>query len=156
MSIIAGFPGIDALVETADAVVVASILQHIPSPGIRINDISEFYECYINQTLKGDLQPRSKVVLRLENFSSEFSNPLSPTTVAILFLSMHGKDKQGSEYSSPRVEGATIVIAPAGSESVSQAGTPKVRIKALIQQYRQYRAKQIRGEEKFLQQVLRS
>lgn len=155
MSIIGGFPGIDGFVETADAVVVATILRHIPSPGIRINDFSEFYECYINQTLKGDLQPRSKAVLRLENFSSEFSNPLGLYTVAILFLSKHGKDKHGSEYSSPHVEGATIVISP-DYGTVSQAGTPKARIKALIRQYRQYRAKQIRGEEKFLQQVLQS
>jgi hypothetical protein len=158
MSAIADFPGIDALLKTADAVVVATIRQHIPSQTIRINDFSEFYECYINQTLKGNLQPRSQVVLRVENASDDLSllRPLGQSTVVILFLKKHGKDKHGNEYSSLPIIGATIEIAPFGSEAVPQTGTPKARIKALIQHYRQYRARQVKHEEKLLQRVLRS
>lgn len=158
MSIIADFPGIDALLEAADAVVVARIGPHIPSRGIRINDWSEFYTCYIQQTLKGDLRPSSysPVVLRLEDVTAEFTLLLRENTVAILFLRKHGKDQHGGEYSSLKVTGSTIEIAPFGSETVSQSGAPKARIKAMIQHYRQYRAKRIRGEEELLQRVLRS
>ena len=155
-TIIADFPGIDPLLKTADAVVVARIGRHIPLRMGSINHSPEHYECYIEQTLKGELRPGSYPVLRVANYSEDALSPLRQSTLVILFLNKQAKDERGSEYSSPHIVGATIEIAPFGSEAVSRTGTPKARIKALIRHYRQYRAQKLQREEKLLQQVLRS
>lgn len=94
MSIIPNFPGLDLLLEQADAVVVATIGNNVEKAQGFVNGLFMHYECTVHQTLKGDLNPQSKVILYLGNdFEIGMSYmPLRTGTTWILFMLKQTRD----------------------------------------------------------------
>ena len=66
------------------------------------------------------------------------------------------KDKGGAEYRSLQFPGANIEVSPFGNEKLPGGLSIRDTIKFLIQRYIDYRDKEIKGEDAFLDKVAES
>src|SRR4051812_6536518 len=72
---IGNFPGLEALVDKADAIVILRIDRHL-QPNVDPNLLST-HECFIYQTLKGDIPKETKITLRLMDTRTSFASPFA-------------------------------------------------------------------------------
>ncbi|HEX8463610.1 MAG TPA: hypothetical protein VF627_03245 [Abditibacterium sp.] len=141
------YPGLDALIKEADIIAIirveSSTLTIEPNGWIRPN-------CYVYQTLKGDLKAQTNLPLSLNgavSVNSSFSgDAFAPMTTHLVFLD--------ASRSIICREGSDVPLSPLGNETKPAGKTLKAQIQTLIRRYKTYRDAQIKRENQLLDKAL--
>jgi hypothetical protein len=143
------FPGLDKLIEQADAIVILRIETH--EGDILDPTLYSTHNCYIYQSLKGDIPINKRITLRLMDTRSEFQPPFGLMSTHLMFL-RKTKDEP-TEYRTLQVQGANVRLSPFGHEKLPEGETVKDRVIALIKSAAAYRKKEYEKEQAFLEDL---
>ena len=80
------YPGLRKLVDKADAIVILRIDRHLSDFGSP--KLYSTHECYIYQTLKGNIPPNSKINLQLMDTRVNFRTPYAWLSTHLMFLQL--------------------------------------------------------------------
>lgn len=152
--LVGNFDGLDNLIARSDAVVVARIERHIDtssSPTLTTNHL-----CYVFKTFKGDVHAGRMSPLRLRDTAGSSRGKFRLHSVHVLFLIKQPTEKGGIEYRSLPFEGANIEVSPLFTEGMLKGNSIKENIKLLIQDYVEYRDKEMRREDALFDKILKS
>ena len=158
--VIAPYPGLDKLIETADIIAIVRV-EDAPPMGI---DGWTRRSCMVYQTLKGDLKPtdpsndshRTEIMLNeFVGLKSNFDGEgLGPKSSHLVFLRHSKEPINGADYSILTYQGADMPLSPSGNETKPAGKTLKARIQTLLARYKTYRDHQIRRENETLNKAL--
>jgi hypothetical protein len=148
---IADFPGLDELIKKADAIVILRVekqLTDLWSPTLYTT-----YECYIYQTLKGDIPAGKRVCLQLMNARTSFVTPYAPFSTHLIFLTRKRTPDEPTDYRSLEIQGANVRISPFGNEKLPPGQSIKAKIKTLLTRASEYNKKQYEKEQATLNRL---
>ncbi len=151
-ALIAFFPGFDELIRTADAIVILRIEKRI-SGNTRFT-LYDTYECYIYQTLKGEIPVNQRVRFRLMDARTSFVSPFTDMSTHLVFLTKKRMLDEPTDYRSLEIQGANILISPFGNEKMPNGKTIKEKIQILLARTLEYNKKQYEKEQMFLNKML--
>lgn len=142
------FPGLEALVEKADAIVILRIDRPVPRT-TNSYDSYTINECFIYQSLKGDIPPRTRITLTLMDTNQTFGTPFTRGSHHLAFLT-----KKQTDYRSLAYEGANIRISPLGNETTPEGDSIADQIRTVVKQAKKHLETQQKREAKFLDKIL--
>jgi hypothetical protein len=145
--LIGHFPGLEQLIEKADAIVVLRVEQNI-SQG-RSDNLYSTHRCYIYQTLKGEIVPNSRVVLQLMDTRSEFVPPFVPSSTHLVFLIKKQDPREETDYRTIPIIGAAVRLSPFGNEKLPEGATTADKIRSLVKTAKAYGASEFKKENDF-------
>jgi hypothetical protein len=145
--IIGYYPGLDALIEQADAVVILRIDGQKGDFGSPT--LLSTHDCYIYQSLKGEIPIGQRITLRLMDTRSEFVTPYAVGSTHLMFLK-----KEGTQYRTLAIQGANVQLSPLGHEKMPEGATVKERVAALIEGATAYRQQEHEKELAFLKGLM--
>lgn len=147
------YSGLNALIKEADAIAI-----------IRVENSPEGWpdgwirpQCYVYQTLKGNLKANTRVPISLNQFvgtRSDFGESLAPKSTHLVFLEHSKAPINGANYSILQMRGADLPVSPFGNETKPKGKTLKAQIQTLIRRYQNYRAAQTKREDAMLNKAL--
>ncbi len=144
--VIGYFPGLDKLIEQADAIVILRIdANKVEFPN---SNLLSTHDCYIYQTLKGDIPANKRITLRLMDTRTEPQTPFGHGSTHLMFL-MKTKDEP-TAYRTLSVQGANVRLSDLGHEKTPKGETVKERVLTLIKSAIEYRKKEHEEEQAFL------
>ena len=146
------YPGLQELIDRADAIVILRIDRHLTSFGS-----PTFYSthvCYIYQTLKGDIAKNTRINLQLMNTESSFVTPYAHGSTHLMFLMKKATEDEPTEYRSLTFKGAQILLPPLGQEKAPEGKTIEEKVKKLIRDSIAYQAKEHEKKQMFLKAML--
>jgi hypothetical protein len=158
-NLIGWFPGLKKLIEESDAIVILRVDRHVntdsfePSPIIGVPYTT--HDCYIYQTLKGDLLSGKNVRLRLMDTRVSFVTPYAVHSTHLMFLTKKRSPDEPTDYRTIEFEGANILLSPLGHEKTPEGKTLVEKIKNVVRSSLSYSQKQQREERRFLTRILR-
>ena len=148
--IIGFFPGLDKLIGNADAIVILridrSFQDYIDST------LYGTYECYIYQTLKGEIPVNQRIRLRL--MDTRTFSLFAPMSTHLVFLGKKQTPNEPTDYRSLNIEGANVLVSPLGNEKMPEGKTVKEKIQAVLTRTLEYNKKQYEKEQMFLHKML--
>ena len=149
---IAPFPELDELISKADAIVILRIeKRHTDNMS---STLYGTYECYIYQTLKGDIPVGKRISLQLMDARTSFVTPYAPFSTHLVFLTRKRTPDEPADYRSLEIQGANILISPFGKEKMPDGKTVKEKIQSLLTRTLEYNKKQYDKEQAFLLEML--
>ncbi len=149
--IIGFFPGLDELIGKADAIVILRIERSF-GDGIS-STLYDTYECYIYQTLKGEIPINQRIRLQLMDARTSFVPPFSPESTHLVFLTKKLSPDEPTDYRSLNIEGANVLVSPFGNGKMPEGKTVKEKIQALLIRTLEYNKKQYEKEQTFLKKM---
>jgi hypothetical protein len=147
------FPGLDELIQKADAIVILRIERHVTDPGNSRLDAT--CDCYIYQTLKGDIPANTTVPLDLIDTRSAFVTPFAFHSTHLMFLKKKQTDNEPAKYRTINFRGANVRLTPFGHEQMPQGKTLRDRIQSLLKDTVAYNRKQAEKEQAFLEKMIK-
>jgi hypothetical protein len=150
--LIGHYPGLKKLIDSADAIVILRIDRHLTD-----FDSPTFYsshECYIYQTIKGDIPKNVRINLQLMNTEGSFATPYAHGSTHLMFLMKKATEDEPTEYRTLTFKGAQILLSPLGHEKAPAGETIEQKIKSLIKDAITYQAEEHAKTEKFLKAML--
>ena len=114
-------PGLQELIDRADAIVILRIDRHLS--GFGSPDFYSTHECYIYQTIKGDIAKNTRINLQLMNTEASFASPYANGSTHLMFLMKKATEDEPTEYRTLTFKGAQIALSPLGNEKVPQDNT---------------------------------
>jgi hypothetical protein len=145
-------PKLAKLIDMADAIVILRIDRHIS--GFGSPTFYSTHECFIYQTIKGDIPKNTRIKLQLMNTKGSFATPYSWGSTHLMFLMKKVAEDEPTEYRTVKVNGAQILLSPLGHEKSPQGRTIEQKIKNLIKDSIAYQAKENQKNLKFLETML--
>lgn len=142
------FPGLDKAIEQADTIAIIRIDEHI-QPAADSNLITR-HQCFVYQTLKGDLKPGQRLPLDLLDTRTSFVSPFPLRSSHLVFLS-----KSGTGYRNLHFEGSIFRLSPFGNEKLPAGDTTQAKIKVLVERSIAYWNKEWKKEQEFLEKATR-
>src|SRR5262245_4581136 len=94
--LIGNFPGLDKLIDQADAIVILRI-DHDVSSG-RSPTLYSTHDCYIYQTLKGEIPADKTIRLQLMDTRTEFVTPFALSSTHLMFLAKKRTANELTDY----------------------------------------------------------
>ena len=150
------YPGLDALIKEADTIAIVRV-ESAPTNGIMVDGWAK-RDCYVYQSLKGDLKANQRVKILLNEGVGVKSNfdgsGLASMSTHLVFLSRSSEELSGAKYTIICREGADIPLSPLGNEKKPDGKTLKAQIQTLVRRYKAYRAQQAQREDKLLDKAL--
>jgi len=146
------YPGLERLIEQADAIVILRIDRHLS--GFDSPTFYSTHECYIYQTLKGGIKNNSSINLRLMDTEANFVTPYAWGSTHLMFLMKKATNDEPTEYRTITFKGAHIQLSPLGHEKPPKGKTIEERIKNLVKDTIAYWAKEHEKKQKFLETML--
>lgn len=149
------YPGLQALIDKADAIVVLRIDSHIDTRSTP--NLSTTHSCFVYQTLKGEIKSGETLPLRLRNTSllRNFETPFALGSTHLMFLAKAGPGDPAIEYQTMHYQGANIPLSPLGHEQLPKGKSLKDKIETLIKQSIEYQKKAAEQEVEFLNSLLK-
>ncbi len=145
-------PGLKKLIDTADAIVVLRIDRHLSDFGSPT--LYSTHECYIYQTLKGDIPTNARINLQLMNTEGSFATPYAQGSTHLMFLMKKAREDEPTEYRTLTFKGAQTLLSPLGQEKVPEGKTIEDKVKKLIKNAIAYQAKEHEKRQAFLKSLL--
>ena len=124
------FPGLDELTGKADAIVILRIDRHVTDFGSPT--LYSTHDCYIYQTLKGDIPTGKTIRLQLMDTRTEFATPYAYLSTHLMFLTEKRTTNEPTEYRTIEFKGANIQLTPFGHEKMPEGKTTKDQIMSLL------------------------
>lgn len=146
------FPGLDELIRKADAIVILRVDQSRGDFGSPT--LYSTHDCYIYQTLKGDIATGNTLRLRLMDTSSAFVSPYANHSTHLMFLTRKRAEDEPTEYRTLEFRGANVRLTPFGHEKLPEGGDTKEQITSLLRTTFEYNEKQHDKEQAFLEQIM--
>lgn len=147
------FRGLDELIEKADAIVILRVDRHLTDFGSPT--LYSTHDCYIYQTLKGDI-PKNKIIrLQLMDTRSSFVTPYAIFSTHLMFLTKKRTADEPTDYRTIEITGANIRLSPFGHEKMPAGKTIKDQIKSILKSTVEYNKKQYAKEQTFLKQMIK-
>ncbi|MEX1232029.1 MAG: hypothetical protein WEB58_17425 [Planctomycetaceae bacterium] len=151
--VIGFFPGLDELIQKADAIVILRVDRHVTDFGSRT--LYSTHDCYVYQTLKGDIPTNKAIRLQLMDTRTEFVPPYAIRSTHLMFLTKKRTADEPTEYRTIEVRGANICLTPFGHEKMPEGKTTKDQITSLLKTTVEYNQKQHDKEQAFLNQMIK-
>jgi hypothetical protein len=150
--LIGDFPGFDKLAAKADAVVILRVDHHV---NVQSNPPHyTTYDCYIYQTLKGEIPGGKTIRLRLMDTRFSFVSPYAIHSTHLMFLANKRTPDELTEYRTIEFEGANIRVPPFGNEQMPEGDTIVERISSLLKRAIDYNQKTHDKERQFLERAI--
>jgi len=145
-------PGLKKLIDSADAIVVLRIDSHLSDFGGPT--FYSTHECYIYQTIKGDIPKNARINLQLMNTEGSFATPYAQGSTHLMFLMKKATENEPTEYRTLTFKGAQILLSPLGQEKPPQGTTIEERVENVIKDAIAYQAEEHHKKERFLKGML--
>jgi len=146
------YPGLKKLIESADAIVILRIDRHLS--GFGSPTFYSTHECYIYQTIKGDIQANTRMNLQLMNTEASFATPYAHGSTHLMFLMKRATKDEPTEYRTITFKGAQILLSPLGHEKAPKGKTIYQKVRNVITDAIAYQAKEHEKKQKFLKTML--
>lgn len=131
--IIGNFPGLEQLVEAADAIVVVRIDDHLaPNPD---DTLYSRHRCFIVHSLKGHIETGSRLPLKLMTPGMVFESPFSVYSAHLVFL-RRSEAGDTVDYRTLQIHGSCLRVSP-------MADTKGLKGKSVAEQVRSLMAESI-------------
>jgi hypothetical protein len=142
---VACFPGLDELIKKADAIVILRVEKQLTDFGS--STLYTTYECYIYQTLKGDIPAGKRIRLQLMDARTSFVTPYAPSSAHLVFLTRKRSPDEPTDYRSLGTQGANVRISPFGNGKLPSGKSIKEKIQTLLTRAGEYNKKQYEKEQ---------
>lgn len=146
------FPGLDELIEKADAIVILRVERHVT--GFGSPTLYSTHDCYVYQTLKGDIPASTRVQFQLMDTRSSMATPYAINSTHLMFLTKKRTENEPTDYRTIEYRGANIRLSPFGHEKMSAGKTTKEQITSLLHETVEYNKKEYEKEQAFLNQMI--
>ena len=146
------FPGLKKLIDAADAIVVLRIDRHLS--GFGSPNFYSTHECYIYQTVKGEIPINTRTTLQLMNTEASFATPYAYGSTHLMFLMKKATEDEPTEYRTLTFKGAQTLLPPLGREKAPQGKTVEDKVKGLINQAIAHQAKEHQKRQRFLNSMI--
>ena len=150
---IGNYPGLRKLIESADAIVILRIDRHLSDFGSPT--LYSTHECYIYQTIKGDIQANARMNLRLMDTETSFATPSAHGSTHLMFLMKRATKNEPTEYRTRTFRGAQILLSPLGHEKAPKGRTVEQKVRNVITDAIAYQAKEHEKRQQFLKGMLK-
>lgn len=147
------YPGLQELIDTADAIVILRIDRNLSDFGGSPIFYST-HECYIYQTIKGNIAKNTRITLQLYDTVTALVTPYAQFSTHLMFLMKKARQDEPTEYRTLTFKGAQILLPPLGHEKAPEGKTIEQKIKKLIKDAIAYREKESQKNLKFLATML--
>jgi hypothetical protein len=147
------FPGLDKLIARADAIVILRVDKHITDFGSPT--LYSTHDCYVYQTLKGDIPTNTTVRFQLMDTRSSFVTPYAIHSTHLMFLTKKRTENEPTHYRTIEIRGANVRLSPFGNEKMPDGKTIRDQVKALLKRAVEYNKKQHDKEQSFLNQMIK-
>ena len=146
-------PGLEALIEKADAIVIERVDHHVDA---RSNPtLYTTHDCYIYQTLKGRIPSGKTTRLRLMDTRTSLMTPFAMHSTHLVFLTKKRSPDEPIDYCTINIQGANIRLSPFGQERKLEGMSVAQQIKGLLKGTIEYNQKQQEKEQAFLTRGLK-
>lgn len=146
------FPGLDELIEKADAIVILRVDRQVTDFGSPT--LYSTQDCYIYQTLKGEIPTSKTVRLQLMDTRGSFVPPYAVGSTHLMFLMKKRTEDEPTDYRTLQFGGANVRLSPFGHETMPRGKTTRERIISLLKDTVAYNRKQAEKEKAFLNRMI--
>lgn len=146
------FPGLTKLIDAADAIVVLRIDRHLS--GFDSPTLYSTHECFIYQTLKGDIPKDSRIKLQLMDTVADFATPYAHGSTHLMFLMKKARGDEPTDYRTITFKGAQILLPPLGNEKMPSGDTLEGKIRNVIKAAIEYENQQHEKKQALLESML--
>jgi hypothetical protein len=147
------FPGLDELVEKVDAIVILRVDKHVSDFGSPTHYST--HDCYVYQTLKGDIPANKTIRLQLMDTRTSFVTSYAIYSTHLMFLTKKRTLDEPTDYRTIEFRGANIRLSPFGHEKMPDGKTTKEKIRSLLKRTIEYNKIQYDKEQAFLNQMIK-
>ena len=146
------FPGLDKLINEADAIVILRVDRHVTDESPTLYSI---HDCCIYQTLKGDIPTNKTIRLQLMDTRTSFVTPYAIHSTHLMFLTKKRTPDEPTDYRTIEIRGANVRLTPFRHEKMPAGKTTKDQIISLLKRTVEYNKKQHDKEQAFLKQMIK-
>jgi len=146
------YPGLKKLIDSADAIVILRIDRHLT--GFGSPTFYSTHECYIYQTIKGDIPKNTRIKVQLMNTEGSFATPYAHWSTHLMFLMKKANEDEPTDYRTITFKGAQTLLSPLGHEKAPEGKTIEQKVKNLIKDAIVYQTKEYEKRQKFLKTML--
>jgi len=150
--LIGDYPGLKKLIDMSDAIVILRIDSAATcgmSPSLYMT-----YDCYIYQTLKGNIPKNTRIKLQLMDTNVNFVPPYGCMSTHLMFLIKKQNADEPTEYRTLGFQGANVRLSPFGNEKTPKGSTLEEQIRNLIKDSIEYWSKEQDKERRFLEMMI--
>ncbi|MGL4398851.1 MAG: hypothetical protein ACRCXD_03200 [Luteolibacter sp.] len=142
------FPGLDKLIKDADAIVILRVDHSDGDFGGM--ELYSTHNCYIYQTLKGDIPANKQIRLKLMNARSHFVSSFAYHSTLLVFLTKKRTPNEETDYRAMEIKGSTILVPPTGQETAPKGESVLDKVRSILQRAVEYNEKEYERERAFL------
>ncbi|MCX6873323.1 MAG: hypothetical protein NTW21_05870 [Verrucomicrobia bacterium] len=146
------FPGLDKLIKEADAIVILRIDHSDGDFGGR--ELYSTHDCYIYQSLKGDIPTKKRMRLKLMDARQHSPNLFANHSTLLVFLTKKRAPSEPTDYRALETKGSAILLPPTGQEAAPEGETVSDKIRSILQHAIEYNEKEHEKEKSFLQEMI--
>jgi len=146
-------PGLEALIEKADAIVIARVDHHVDARSIPTLDTT--HDCDICQTLKRRIPSGRTTRLRLMDTRTSLTTTFAMHSTHLVFLTKKRSPDEPTDYRTIAIQGASIRLSPFGQERKPEGKTLARQITGLLKGTIEYNQELHGKEQAFLTRVLK-
>jgi hypothetical protein len=146
------FPGLSKLASDADAIIILRVDKSDGDFGGM--ELYSTHDCYVYQTLKGDIPTNKVIRLKLMDARSSIVSPFAHHSTLLVFLTKKRSPNEPTDYRSLEIKGATIQLPPTGQETPPKGEAIIDKIRWVLQRAVEFNAKEQEKEQLFLQQMI--
>jgi hypothetical protein len=147
------FPGLEQLIEKADAIVILRVDKHVT--GFGSPTPYSTHDCYVYQTLKGDIPTNQIIRLQLMDTRSSFVTPYAILSTHLMFLTKKRTPDEPTDYRTIEFRGANTRLTPFGHEKMPDGKTIRDRVADVLRRTVEYNKKQHEEEQALLNQMIK-
>ena len=145
-------PGLKKLIKSADAIVILRIDRHLS--GFSSPTFYSTHECYIYQSIKGDIPENTRIKLQLMNTEASFATPYAHGSTHLMFLMKKATEDEPTEYRTITFKGAQTLLSPLGHEKEPEGKTVEEKVKRIIKDAIAYQAEEYEKRQKHLKSLI--
>ena len=149
---IGDFPGMEALIEKADAIVILRVDHHVD---IQSNPtLYTTHDCFIYRTLKGELPSGKTTRLRLMAPNQPFVTPFAMRSTHLVFLTRKRSPSESTDFRTIEFKGASIQLPPFAGEVFPEGKTAAQQITYLLERTIKHNESEHEKELAFLKRAI--
>lgn len=147
--LIGNFPGLEEMIAKADAVVILRVDRHVDTQSNPTRYTT--HDCFIYQTLKGEVSAGKRIQLRLMDTRSSFVTPYALLSTHLMFLTKKRSPNEPTDYRTIEFEGAHFCVPPTENETMPKGKNVRQRIESLLKRSIEYNQEVHENNQAFLE-----
>jgi hypothetical protein len=147
------FPGLDELIKKADAIVILRVDHHVDAQSNPT--LYTTHDCYVYQTLKGNIPTNRTVRLQLMDTRTSFATPFALHSTHLMYLTKKRSPDEPTEFRTIEFRGANVRLPPTGHESAPVGKTIADQIRSVLRRAAEQNKKDHDKRQSFLTQMIK-